>query len=211
MSKTYNFTCQTCGGNLAAAAFGIVTKGDLTAIRYFCSLRCRAQAISSTTQTKTTMTEERAGRKPKKPPRTPAEIKKAMQPTEAQISKTVRDDMRLTAAFSSRLQSGAVRVGKHYLTLCTTGTPDSFFASGVICFVEFKIEGQDSSDDQKAAQAALRANGALCFVVKTPEDYAFIKSELKKRKIQVADIKQKIERLQADIEFNLDNFRDGIK
>ena len=113
--------------------------------------------------------------------------------------------MKRTAAFSTRLQSGRLRIENYWVYLCAPGTPDSFFADGLICFVEFKKADKQPTDEQKAAQKALRENGAVVFTLDNYDDYSFIRSELKKRRQQIADINQRIAALQSAIESELKN------
>lgn len=207
MSKL-NPKCAGCGFDVVRN-FGIVGAGG-AAVVPLCSPACR-DAMRRTTRDggATEPPPSARARKPKRPARTPGEIKRALQPSESRISKTIRDEMSRTSAYSSRLQAGQLRIGKYNVNLCTPGTPDSIFADGVICFVEIKKAGKLPSAEQKRVQSDLRANGAVVFTVDNTDDYLFIKSELKANRGLTNRIAALVSDLQQIVDYKLENYKKG--
>lgn len=105
--------------------------------------------------------------------------KKALTPSEANISKTIEGFLNAKKIYNDRLNSGKLFIqSKHYrkrtkdyaeskrvVRLCKTGTPDRFFiVDGKIYFIETKIKDGKCSPDQLARHQEIRKSGAIVIV-----------------------------------------------
>lgn len=112
---------------------------------------------------------------------------KPLEPSEANISKSIEGFLNSQKIYNDRLNSGQVEVRKKYLcrktnswkeffnwlTLCKAGTPDRMFiVEGRIYYVEVKMRGKKPSPDQITRHDELRTKaGAVVIVADSIENF----------------------------------------
>lgn len=167
---------------------------------FFCSPGCKAAAASGSTIT------------PETARRTGAERRKRRKPgdiSETELSKLIADDQKKFAPYSTRLQSGQLKIpstkyGKPYFVhLCTPGTPDRMSANRLIVFFEVKAKDETASAEQKKIHEILKKNGALCFVIDSMENYYKIKAALLSHRAELNKIADRIADIQRQIEIEI--------
>jgi len=210
MSNNESFeNCDYCREPLPKAGPGGMI-ADATGRRwFFCNRNCRGQWKAAR---EVTATPEKALRsitpkltlgKPK--PLSQAAIRRANRPSETSISTAIGKHLSDLGLWNTRTQSGAIKTASgHIMKLCRAGTPDRIFAAGLHVWIEVKRPGEVPSPDQVAAIAALKANGALVFVLDDATDLDFILDGLRNYQETINDINNDIRIIEADILHNLE-------
>jgi hypothetical protein len=137
-----------------------------------------------------------------------SEIKKALQPKERHVSKSIGEQLDGSGIWNSRTQSANVKLATGgYMRIGTPGTPDRIAAAGLHVWIEVKAPGKEATAEQAATIERLKANGALAFVLDDPRDLDSVLEYLKVYGPQIKTINAEIDRIQRTIDHAIANER----
>ena len=97
--------------------------------------------------------------------------------TETEIKKQITDYLKARRFLIFRMNAGRVRIGKRYIYLCPTGTPDLQVVGPPSFWLEVKKPGEEPDEDQLKMHADLRARGHVVHVVWSLDDVIAILEE----------------------------------
>lgn len=118
---------------------------------------------------------------------------KPLEPSEANVSKSIERFLNSQKIYNDRLNSGKVEVRKKYLcrktnswkeffnwlTLCKAGTPDRFaIVNSKIIFIEVKMKGKKPTPEQLAKHKELESHGAVVIVADSIDNFILQFNEL---------------------------------
>lgn len=90
---------------------------------------------------------------------------KPLHISETALSGMIAEYLDRRRIYNDRLNSGMAKIGKHFIQLCKTGTPDRFcIVSGRIIFIEVKAFGKKATVEQLTKHKELQASGAIVIV-----------------------------------------------